>query len=100
MSFPVIPTAPRYGDEAMLNQAQAPNTQIHTFLEPDDRNLAAVMVRGPDTSWNYFHGINFQEYAMGPMNSRNEPMRTQGYIRNEPTYVNYRPIPAQPPMRR
>jgi len=86
------PFVRHYADERMLNQQQPANVQIHTWNLGDDRNRAAVMMRGPNTSPDYLQGLNFVPYQFGPADSRNSHARMMGYIADEPTWVNDRPV--------
>jgi len=68
--------------------------QIRTWSQLDDKNAAAVMVRGCNTSFNYGGGgRNFREMEMGDANGLDNfyPVtkwhQTTSMIRNEPVYV-------------
>lgn len=86
-----------YADEPYLNQQQSPHFSIGTWRTRDDKNAAAVMLRGPNTSLGYAHGVNFVPFEFGPMNSATSASRLSGLVAAEPTYVNDRPRGAPPP---
>lgn len=92
------PFVTHYSDEKYLNQQQTPTTSISTWSTKDDKNRAAVMLRGPNTSLGYQQGVNFVNYEFGPMNSMNSASRMSGYVAAEPTWVNDRPVPAKAPQ--
>jgi len=68
-------------------------SQIRTWSSLDDKNQAAIMSRGCNTSYNYQSGLNFKEMPMGNPNGMDNfyPVtrwhQTTSAIRNEPTYV-------------
>jgi hypothetical protein len=86
----------QYPDSWKYNQVQDTRdfTQMETWRPIDDRNRAAVMLRGPNTSLDYYNGVNFQESSgRGPGNV------PYGYTyaafnRSEPIYV-FRPASAR-----
>jgi hypothetical protein len=91
------PFVTHYPDEAYLNQQQSADFTIGTWVTKDDKNRAAVMLRGPNTSLGYQQGVNFVPYEFGPMNSMYSASRMSGYVAAEPTYVNNRPRPGKAP---
>ena len=91
-----------FWDYLGMNQMHDPSnvSQVHTYQRtvPDDRNAAAVISRGPNTSLNHYAGVNFQEepphlqhwagvnyedFFRGP---RLWHFAT-AHVRNEPTYI-------------
>lgn len=85
-----------------LNQVQNRTdfNAVTTFDRGDDRNIAAVMLRGRNTSLLYNCGRNFQnipvsDFVSGPFHypcPRVSQLTSQ--IRSEPTYVSGRPRAA------
>jgi hypothetical protein len=86
----------RHQYPAQLNQCHDKTnfSQIRTWSQLDDKNQAAVMVRGCNTSFNYNGGgRNFKEMEMGNPNGYDNfyPVtkwhQTTSMIRNEPVYT-------------
>lgn len=77
-----------------MNQTHSKFTRISTWTGNDDKNAAAVQIRGPNTS--YGTGRNFQNVPMGQPDQQGwDPVQwhyTTAHIRWEPTWTN----PPQP----
>lgn len=75
--------------------------QMRTWSQLDDKNRAAIMVRGCNTSYNYNGGgLNFREMPMGRVGGMDNfsPItkwsQSTTAIRNEPVY-RFAPRPGQ-----
>ena len=92
-----------------LNQTHDPTDteHVHTYgtystAAPDDRNAAAVMSRGANTSLNHYTGVNFRNVPHVRTYASNNPFfplprwhPTTHHIRNEHTWrTPPRPIGA------
>ena len=90
-----------------MNQSHNPSVPVAIFgtyskgAAGDDRNRAAALLRGPNTSLNHYTGRNFEnvpvvygEYGdQQPFLPRPRWHPTTNHIRNEPTWM-HPPIPA------